>query len=75
MRININGSQIPYEPDLIWDRLSNLTKAIRPCYIYDILNEAVNNLICAQTYKYDVDYNLSWVNIDLSELASVEVWL
>lgn len=75
MKININGSQIPYNPDLVWDHLNNLTKAIRPCFIYDILEKAVNSLIFAQTYKYDVVYDLSWINIDLCELAAVEVWL
>lgn len=75
MKININGCRIPYEPDVIWSALDNITKAIRPCCIYDLLNETINNLLFAQRYNYDAEMELSWINTDLSELAAVEVWL
>ena len=75
MKININGNMIPYKPDLVWDYLSNLTKAIRPYCIYDLLNETINNLLWDHRWKYDDEMELSWINTDLSELVSVEVWL
>lgn len=75
MKININGNRIHYEPDLVWDYLQNLTKAIRPCCIYDLLGETINNLLWDRRWKYDDEQELSWINTDLSELAAVEVWL
>ena len=75
MKININNCRIPYELDLVWDYLSNLTKAIRPCCIYDLLNETINNLLWDRRWSKDDEMELSWINTDLSELASVEVWL
>ena len=75
MKININGSRIPYEPDVILDYLSNLTRAIRPCCIYDLLNETINNLLWDRRWSRDDEMELSWINTDLSELVSVEVWL
>ena len=75
MTININGNTISFESKLVWDFLGCITKAIRPCCIYDLLDETINNLIFDRKYKIDVETDLSWINTDLSELVSVEVWL
>lgn len=73
MTVNINGCRIPYEPDLVWDCLRNISKAIRPCNIYDYLS-IVHDIMMLDRDIYNMT-DLSEINTELSELTAVEVWL
>lgn len=75
MRININGSYFTYDSSKVWDCLQNITKAVRPPHIYEFLGTVINMLIWDREYDWLADHDLASINTELSELASVEVWL
>lgn len=75
MKINIHSNRFNFVPEKVYDCLNNITKAVRPCYIYEFLSERIDMLIWDHNYDYITDQDLSSINTELSELASVEVWL
>ena len=75
MTININGSIFKYDSSKVWDCLQNITKAVRPQHIYQFIDTMVNALIWDRGYDFLADQDLASINTELSELASVEVWL
>ena len=75
MTIEINGTRFKYDSSKVWDCLQNITKAVRPQYIYEFIDNVLNMLIWDRSYDISAVDNLSDINTELSELLSVEVWL
>lgn len=74
MKINIHSGHFNFVPEKVYDCLNNITKAVRPCYIYELLSERVNMLIWDRKYDNAPEDDLASINVSLSELAAVEVW-
>lgn len=75
MKINIHSSRFNFVPEKVYDCLNNITKAVRPCNIYEVLDGWINILIWDHKYGNVPETDLAYINTDLSELAAVEVWL
>lgn len=75
MTIDINGTRFKYDSSKVWDCLQNITKAVRPQYIYEFIGTMVNALKWDRDYDFLEDQDLCSISTELSELASLEVWL